>query len=58
VLRVIDEQLGDGEGVVELAAPDEGPGGRDGGAAFPHRFGAGQVVERCSLVGLSSGTSI
>ena len=28
VLGVVEQQFGDGEGVVELAAPDEGEGGR------------------------------
>ena len=52
VLRVVDQQLRDREGVVKIAAPDEGPGGGDRGPALPRRRGAREVVERFTgLVG-------
>ena len=35
MLRIVDQEFGDAECVVELTLPDERPGGGDRGAAFP-----------------------
>ena len=50
VLGVVDEELTDREGVVELPTLDEGPGGDDGRTPFPHRLGTRELVQR--LAGL------
>src|SRR5918994_1407519 len=45
ILLVVEQHLGDPEGVVHIAVPDEEVGADDGGAAFPHVLGARQLVE-------------
>jgi hypothetical protein len=37
MLRIVDQEFGDAERVVELTLPDERPGGGDRGAAFHQR---------------------
>jgi hypothetical protein len=42
---VVEQHLGDPEGVVHVALPDEEVGADDGGAPFPHVLRARQLVE-------------
>lgn len=45
VVVVVDEDLGDCEGVVEIALADEAHGAEHGDAAVPEVFGASEFVE-------------